>query len=316
MPAADAPLKTIAEWHLDRIEILRELIQHVKGPDEQLPFYKEVVNDLAAAYQTGLYPEGEKVFERLVEQGGKIGSYAAYRLILAGFELAGREPGANQLQLQLATIKKLKEFLEKNPGSDEEPEALYYVATALEFNGEEEEAKTYYTDLAEKHAAVPAGKTAAGALRRLSLEGQALKLAGPDAAGKTITADQFKGKTLLVHFWTAAADPERSELAELAKVYQRQKAKGLEILGVCLDADKAAAQEFLKENQITWPQILEEGGMDSRLSNEFGIITTPTMFLVDPTGKVTSRKLRKASEVETSIERAPVAGRSANGLNR
>jgi hypothetical protein len=56
--------------------------------------------------------------------------------------------------------------------------------------------------------------------------------------------------------------------------------------------------------------------MDSRLSNEFGIITTPTMFLVDPTGKVTSRKLRKASEVETSIERAPVAGRSANGLNR
>jgi glutathione peroxidase-family protein len=105
-------------------------------------------------------------------------------------------------------------------------------------------------------------------------------------------------------------------MTELAKLYQKYRGKNFEILGVCLESDRAAADALLKQNQIPWRQIFEEGGLESRLSNEFGIITTPTMFLVDVQGKVTSRKLRKASEVEAALERAPVAGRAAGGVNR
>ena len=83
MPGADSSGKELAQWHLDRIEILRRIITAAKGEDEKLTFYKQVIHDLAEAYKSGLYPQGEQVFERLIGQGGKVGSFAAYRKILA-----------------------------------------------------------------------------------------------------------------------------------------------------------------------------------------------------------------------------------------
>jgi peroxiredoxin len=316
-PGAEATPKEVAQWHLTRIQILRRLIQKVPGAEDQLPFYKQVVHDLAEAYQTGLYPEGLQVFDRLIGQGGKLASFAAYRKILAQFELDSKEPGSNLMQLQIATLKKLKEYLEEYKEAEERPEVLYQLATALEFNGEEQEARTYYEQLAQEHGQTPAGKTAAGALRRLGLEGQVLKLSGPTASGKTVSVEDYRGKMLLVHFWATNLDPERHEAPELAKLYQKYRSKGFEILGVSLDADRAAAEAFLKQNQITWAQIFEEGGLESRLANEFGIITTPTMFLVDGQGKVVSRKVRKASEVEKYLDRPASSGSTGSlGLNR
>ena len=41
----------------------------------------------------------------------------------------------------------------------------------------------------------------------------------------------------------------------------------------------------------------------SRLATEYGIISLPTMFLVDGQGKVVNRSLRTASEVERQLEK-------------
>ena len=45
----------------------------------------------------------------------------------------------------------------------------------------------------------------------------------------------------------------------------------------------------MKENGFFWPHLWEQGGLDSRLANEMGILTLPTMLLVDKQGKVISR---------------------------
>ena len=49
------------------------------------------------------------------------------------------------------------------------------------------------------------------------------------------------------------------------------------------------------------------------LAVEYGILSTPTLFLVDPQGKVVSRKLRKAAEADKALEK-PLASKpvSAN----
>ena len=81
------------------------------------------------------------------------------------------------------------------------------------------------------------------------------------------------------------------------------KKQVLEIVGVSLDNEKGDLEAFLKEQQITWPQIFEPGGIDSRLATDHGIISLPTMFLIDGQGKVVNRSLRTASEVERQLDK-------------
>ena len=54
---------------------------------------------------------------------------------------------------------------------------------------------------------------------------------------------------------------------------------------------------------MAWPQIFEAGGIDSRLATEYGIISLPTMFLIDGQGKVVNRSLRTATEVERQLDK-------------
>ena len=48
---------------------------------------------------------------------------------------------------------------------------------------------------------------------------------------------------------------------------------------------------FLKTNKVPWPQLFETGGLDSRFANSMGILTLPTMLLIDKQGKVVNRNI-------------------------
>ncbi len=312
MPAPDDD-KAMAQWHLDRITILNKILKVVTKEDVKLNYYKMVVHDLAEAYRTGLYPQGAQVFDNLIKQGGKLGSFAAYRKILAEFDLEAEKPGVDLLALQKDSIQKLEKFLADYPASDEVPEVLFQIATVHEFNNAEDQAKTFWTRLAQQHADSAPGKKAAGALKRLGLEGKPLALSGPTTAGKDASTADFKGKNLLVVYWMSSTEPDRREVEELVKLYEKHREKGFEILSVNLDPDRAALDEYLKTTSLPWPVIFEEGGLDSRLANELGVISTPTMILLDGQGTVVSQKIRKASEVEKYLEK-PLASRPV-GLN-
>ena len=45
-------------------------------------------------------------------------------------------------------------------------------------------------------------------------------------------------------------------------------------------------------NSLAWPQLYETGGMDeSRLASELGVLTLPTMLLIDKHGRLVSYDL-------------------------
>ncbi len=121
--------------------------------------------------------------------------------------------------------------------------------------------------------------------------------------GKPIDAAAYRGKTLLVTFWATWATPAKRDLPDLAKLYAKYNAKGFEVVAVNLDNEKADLDAFLKATPLPWPEIFEPGGMESRLATDFGIISLPTMFLVDPDGKVSNRNLRTAAEVEILLDK-------------
>jgi thiol-disulfide isomerase/thioredoxin len=293
----------IAQFQVGRIPLLNAVVKACKKPEDKLNFEKQIVDCIAAAYQAGFFPKGKELIDGFVKRGDKIASYAAFRMIGAEFALSNDEPGANLMANQKKWTDSLKAFLQEHGQSDEAAEALMQLASASEFNAEEDDARKYYEQLVRNFPNSEAGKKAAGALKRLDLVGKPLELRGKGLNNQEVDAARYKGKTLLVTFWASWADPVRRDLPELLKVYQKYHGKDFEILGVDLDNERADLDAFLKDNALPWPQVFEPGGIEkSRFATEYGIIALPTMVLVDAQGKVVNRSLRTAAELDRQLE--------------
>ena len=294
--------KDVARYNYNRVPLLRAVVKALKSPDEQFTYNKQVVDCIVAAYRTDEFPDGKLSIDKLVAGGGKLGSYAAYSLIDAEFAMSNEKPDANILANQKQWMADLEGFLKKFPDSDEVPAVLLHLANANEFNAEEKKAREQYGKLAETYGATEPGKKAAGALRRLDLVGQTLSIKGTGLQNEVIDSSRNLGKPVLFVFWASWMSQVKADLPDLIKIYDKYHALGFEIIGIGVDNERADVDAFLKEYKVVWPQIFEAGGMDSRLSVEYGIISLPTMFLVDAQGKVVSRNLR-ASELEKQLEK-------------
>jgi peroxiredoxin len=296
--------KDVARFHVGRVPLLNAVVKVCKDPDDQFSYKKQIVDSLVAALQTGEYPQARPVLDGMTKEETKLSSYAAYRLIGADFVMRNDQPGANFLRNQKKWMDDLGDFLKKFPSADEAPEVWLQLGSSNEFNAEEETARQDYTKLVDNFADTPAGKKAAGALKRLDLVGKTITIKGTSLQGETIDTAQSRNKPVLVVFWASwGGQSVRREIPDLVKLQEKFQSKGLVTLGVSLDNERADLEAFLKEQQMAWPQIFEPGGIDSRLAVEYGIISLPTMFLIDGQGKVVNRSLRTASEVERQLDK-------------
>ena len=303
---ASAVPKDSARFHVGRVAPLGKIVKAAEAAGDariELDHQKLIVDSVSAAYATGQYADGSKLLGGLAAKGGKISTYAAFKQIEADFVLQNTANPGDGLTVQEKWLANLAAFVEKNPSCDEAPQALLLLASTNELNGKEAEGKKSYAVLAKDYPATEWGKKAAGALRRLDLVGKPIALKATDLRGQSIDAAQYRGKTLLVTFWATMAGPARRDLPELVKLYAKYKAKGFEVISVNLDNDRADLDAFLQATPLPWPQIFEPGGLDSRPAVEFGVISLPTMILVDPDGKVSNRTLRTAGELEAILDK-------------
>lgn len=304
-----------ARYYIGRIPFLRGVVKASKADEDRLIYNKQVVDCLVEALRTGAYSQGREALEKVATDGGKLGSYSAYRLVNVDFAMKNDDNPANILANQKAWMADLQEFLKKHAGADEAPEALLQLSQANEFNGEEAEASKQYARIVKDHPGTDSARKAAGSLRRLELVGKPLALKGAGLRNGSIDTAQYQGKTVLVVFWASWATPFKTELPELKKVAEKYRDQGLEIIGVNLDNERAAVDAFLKDNALSWPQIFEGDGLEGRLAVEYGITSVPTMFLADSKGKVVNRNIRTAAEAGRQVEKVlGTAQKDASGV--
>ena len=147
-----------------------------------------------------------------------------------------------------------------------------------------------------------AGQRALGALRRLDLKGKPLVLSGPGLESGTIDIRGYRGKAkaVLVVFWASEYKVCEDDLPQLRALYQANRAKGFEIIGVCLDMQKASVKPYLTQHGMTWPQLYQPGGLGNPTAMGYGVISLPTMFLVNAEGVVVSRNAT-VQDVKTAL---------------
>ena len=131
-----------------------------------------------------------------------------------------------------------------------------------------------------------------------------------DLDGNPISLRGYRGKVVLLDFWVFWAPPCVVEVSEVRKIYDTYKDSGFDIIGVNLDDEEVILQNYVKENDIPWPQIFDQGAGEDSLVQQYGIGDIPEMWLIDREGRLITHKARRA-DLEKLVAEA-VKGKSEN----
>jgi len=297
-PGPDDSPEKFAAYNVRRAKLLTRLMEVSETPTEREQWTAQVADSLAAAVQAGNYPEGLRELQRLEASAksklpdSNVVPYVIYRRLLSEYSERLRGADSDQRnEVQKWWLGQLKDFSDKYPKADDSTEALMQLAISKEFAGDIAEANAYYSQLAESFPDSPAGARAEGAVRRLGSKGQRISLSGSGLSGGTISLDDFRGKAVLILYWSTWCKPCAEDLPQILDLYTQYNGKGFEILGVALDDSPEPVKQYVRQKNIRWPQIYEEGGFDSDPALKLGVVSLPTMILVGPDGKVVSRNI-------------------------
>ena len=289
-PSGNVTPGELARYNQTRADLIDKIIRVVPSEQERLQWIQQLADGVAAAVQTGQYDSGLKRLAALQDQvktNNTLHGYVWYRRLLAEYAVRLKETDEKKRQqAQAWWLQQLEVFAEKWPDSADASDAIVQLAISLELMGRLDDAKRWYSQLVKDYSATNAGIRARGALRRLGLAGKPLELQGRSLSGQDISSAQYRDKVTLVVFCATWAQPYTDDLPRITAIHKKYQRIGFEILGVNLDADASGIRDYLAKNGNNWQSIREAGGTDSKLAREFGIVSVPTMFIVDKAGRV------------------------------
>ena len=116
----------------------------------------------------------------------------------------------------------------------------------------------------------------------------------PGLDGETYRLSDFRGKWVVVNYWSTTCPPCVKEIGELNSFHLRHKDKDAVVIGV--DFEEIPLQElegFVSKHKISYPILIGPPGSPSPLGM---VMALPTTFLLTPEGEVLGRHVGPVSE--------------------
>ncbi|NVK28478.1 MAG: TlpA family protein disulfide reductase [Flavobacteriia bacterium] len=118
-------------------------------------------------------------------------------------------------------------------------------------------------------------------------------------SGDSIFLNDFRGKYVLLDAWGSWCYPCIGEIPFVKQVHGMSDSLNIQVVGLAYD-NKDDLLEAMDEHQIVWPQLWFEE--HKTLERVMGIVSFPTLILVDPDGTVVWRGLRGEMMVESVLK--------------
>jgi peroxiredoxin len=139
--------------------------------------------------------------------------------------------------------------------------------------------------------------------------GAPISISGKDLDGKQLSLSDYRGKIVVLNVWGSWCSPCRAEADGLETVYNADKAKGVQFVGIdTRDLQTAQPKAFVADHNITYPSLYDPAG-DLLLKFPAGTLnpqTIPTTIILDRQGRVAARALLPLSSSQLTQMLTPV----------
>lgn len=150
------------------------------------------------------------------------------------------------------------------------------------------------------HSGTPLGQLYPVADRRPagSFSGQLLN-------GGTTSLAATRGKVVVINFWAAWCAPCKTETPQFDLVYRKIKHRGVDFIGVDTKDVKSNAQAFVRDYNISYPNIYDEQGATALRIGDLPAMALPFTVLLDKQGRVAAVYIERltAKDLTTALDK-------------
>ncbi len=105
----------------------------------------------------------------------------------------------------------------------------------------------------------------------------------PSRDGKAVNLAQYKGQVVMINFWASWCGPCRQEMPLLESIYKKYNKLGFVLLGVNVEPDSNAANNWLKQTPVSFPVLYDK---ESKVSQLYDVAGMPTTVFIDRKGNL------------------------------
>jgi peroxiredoxin len=102
-------------------------------------------------------------------------------------------------------------------------------------------------------------------------------------SGQDVSLAQYKGNVVMINFWASWCGPCRQEMPLLEGIYKKYNKMGFTMIGVNVEPDSNAANEWLKATPVSFPILYDR---DSKVSKLYDVAGMPSTVIIDRSGKL------------------------------
>ena len=113
--------------------------------------------------------------------------------------------------------------------------------------------------------------------------------------GKDYSLSQFKGKVVLINFFTFFCGPCRQEMPHLSQIYQELQGQGFQALGIGLSSTPDQLKQIVTQLNLAYPVLEGNDGVSKAYG---GVELVPLTFIIDKQGKIAHKVLGTRSKEE------------------
>ncbi len=231
-------------------------------------------------------------------------------------EDASRRTEKNRIQARCEELRAQRKFRSASLMNDSLKEINRQIATETEkFLSQHDDiitAHTYQTHAAQNNVSLNESRqlyNRMGATAQASLSGRLMKERiqriaktakghpAPDftlasTTGEQITMSAVKAPLKIIDFWASWCGPCRLNNPHLRGLYEQYHSKGLEVIGVSIDNNRAAWVNAVQKDGLPWINVSSLAGKDCEVARAYNVTAVPSVFVLNENNEIIATNLR------------------------